>query len=420
MRQTLRLICMCLPVFAYGHGINGHVWVTERAIEQSSVVPPSADCHDAILFGSIFPDSGYAVNHEYGELMHWAPFLNAGLNALAEIEDEQEKLVTACFLAGIAAHGQQDEVFDSFFLPQVLLHDVLGQDALDPFLDAYMVINQLATSKPKIVLPGAFLVDVLQRDFGMEVTVDKLELGARTIKSVVIDNFHILAPNFVQMYEGDFGWTRENFLEPTTVGGLVSEIEVTKAFLDSLLFQRGMPESPPDFLSSFDGATCIGDHGGEVLGRCLVLGRGVMVGSLFGGIHVRDEFGESHLVNNIRGGRWTTSDGAYTRVLFVELDEGLLEQNLSFRASQSWMWIDGGESSLSWWPMLQLTDTEDATIAGGSDLGIEESDEVPVESYTGGSSCRFQSVRRSWIANTLLFCVFCLVGRCRRRIKQNP
>ena len=419
MRQTLGLILLCLPVFVYGHGMNGHVWVTERAIEQSAVVPPSSDCHDAILFGSIFPDSGYAVNHEYGELMHWSPFLNAGLNALAEIQDEQEKLVTACFLAGVAAHGQQDEVFDSFFLPQVSLHDVLGQDALDPFLDAYMVMNQLATSKPEIVLPGSFLVGVLQRDFGMDVTVDKLELGARTIKSVVIDNFHILAPNFVEMYDGDFGWTRENFLEPATVGGLVSEIEVTKAYLDSLFFQPGVPESPPDFLSSFDGATCIGDDGGEVLGRCLVLGRGVMVGSLFGGIHVRDEFGESHLINNLRGGRWTTSDGAYTRVLFVELDEGLREQNLSFKASQSWIWIDGGESSASWWSTVQPIDADDARMAGGSDLGAEESDVLPVESDTGRASCRFVSVGGSWFAVSLLLCVFCLVGRCRRRVEQN-
>ena len=408
---------LCFPIASYGHGMNGHVWVTERAIEQSSMVPSSSECHDAILFGSIFPDSGYAVNHDYGELMHWAPFLNAGLNALAEIQDDQERLVTFCFLVGIAAHGQQDEVFDSFFLPQVLLNDVLGQDALDPFLDAYMVVNQLATSKPEVVLPGEFLVDVLQRDFGMEVTIDKLELGARTIKSVVIDNFHIIAPNFVEMHEEDFGWTRENFLESSTVGGLVSEIEVTKQYFDSLFLQRSMSDPGSDFLSSFDGATCIGDDGGEMLGRCLVLARGVMVGSLFGGIEVLDEFGDEHLVNTLRGGRWSTSDGTYTRVLFVGLDEELLVQNLKFRASPSWIWVDEGESSASWWPGVEVANAEDVMTTRGSDMGTEEPDVPGVTSDSGGRSCRVFSVGETWVGVCVMLGLLCLV-RLRRPLME--
>ena len=35
-------------------------------------------------------------------------------------------------------------------------------------------------------------------------------------------------------------------------------------------------------------------------------------------------------------------------------------------------------------------------MAGGSDLGAEESDVLPVESDTGGASCRFVSVGGSW------------------------
>ena len=233
---------MCLPVFVYGHGITSMFGnrACYRAKRRGATL---LGLSHAILFGSIFPDSGYAVNHEYGELMHWSPFLNAGLNALAEIQDEQEKLVTACFLAGLRLMVNRMRCLIVFFCPSFAARCAW---VTRWFLDAYGY-ESAATSKPEIVLPGSFLVGVLQRDFGMDVTVDKLELGARTIKSVVIDNFHILAPNFVEMYDGDFSWTRENFLEPATVGGLVSEIEVTKAYLDSLFFQR-VPESPSDFL----------------------------------------------------------------------------------------------------------------------------------------------------------------------------
>ena len=63
----------------YGHGINGHINVTHWMTNDVATdrVWRQPDCRNAMVFGSAFPDTGYGVDHEYGEITHWAPFLDA-------------------------------------------------------------------------------------------------------------------------------------------------------------------------------------------------------------------------------------------------------------------------------------------------------------------------------------------------------
>ena len=128
-----------------------------------------------MVFGSAFPDTGYAVSHAYGEVTHWTPFLSAFIDRLNHTETVDT--LTKCFAVGMALHGLQDEIFDTFFLEQVAHFDGASQDIVDPGLDAIMVVDGIAQAKPEIFLPTDELVDVLASSFGVEVDASVIEEG---------------------------------------------------------------------------------------------------------------------------------------------------------------------------------------------------------------------------------------------------
>ena len=74
---------------------------------------------------SVFPDSGYAADHAYGEIAHWEPFTAAYLDWIVEnhpppwetLEDRQR----VAFLLGAMSHGMADQVYDSLFMHKIEL-----------------------------------------------------------------------------------------------------------------------------------------------------------------------------------------------------------------------------------------------------------------------------------------------------------
>ncbi|MCA9546575.1 MAG: hypothetical protein KC613_19355, partial [Myxococcales bacterium] len=180
----------------WGHGINGHVHVTGWAAEAqpagSALAALFADplLKNTVLIAAAFPDSGYAVDHPYGEAAHWEPFTEAHVAFVrdtygpdyASVEAQQQ----VAFLIGTACHGLQDELFDSLFLLQIREKDGRGQEEADPGTDAFLQVDGHLRFFPEVWLPAEALVQVFAAR-GIEVTPNTMERGLRLVSSVVIN-----------------------------------------------------------------------------------------------------------------------------------------------------------------------------------------------------------------------------------------
>lgn len=231
------------PMAAPAHGINGHVHVTGWAIER---LPPGelADffaeqaVRDAALIGAAFPDSGYAIDDHYGELAHWEPYVGVHLAWLRErfpppLVDLEAKKQLA-FLMGLAAHGLQDEMFDSVFLYELEERDGAGQERSDPGTDAFLFTDGWLQYKPPLYAPFEDLPEIFLRAHGHAVTPSTLRSGMNRVKVLVIDGFHALAPVLDAEHRPHLPWTAQHYVDPAVPGSLAAEIPATGAHLQAI------------------------------------------------------------------------------------------------------------------------------------------------------------------------------------------
>ncbi len=237
------LAVLLLAVVGHAHGINGHVHVTGWAIDSLPAGElrdffAEREVRDAAMIGASFPDSGYAVDDPYGELAHWEPFVTILLERLRrEVGppfDTLEARKEAAFMMGLAAHGMQDELFDSVFLHQVGEHDDAGQDEADPGTDAFLFTDGHLRWKPPLFLPAANLVAAFRDAHGHEVTERTMDTGMRRVKLLVIDGFAALAPGFDEQYRPLIPWAAAHYMDPEVPGSLAAEIPATRAYLEAL------------------------------------------------------------------------------------------------------------------------------------------------------------------------------------------
>lgn len=231
-------IC-CLPSLAGAHGINGHVHVTAWAIEALPPGPVRAlmmdpQVRDAALIGAAFPDSGYAIDHAYGELAHWPPYVEACVRRLSPPFETLDQRRTAAFVMGLAAHGLQDELFDSLFLYQIAKHDGASQDEADPGTDAFLFTDGYIHHRPAIWFPFPLVSGALRDAHDEEVTEDTVRQGLARVKTLVIDGAAGLASVFDPRYRPQLPWTAAHYVDPDIPGSLASEIPATRAYLEAL------------------------------------------------------------------------------------------------------------------------------------------------------------------------------------------
>jgi hypothetical protein len=150
------------------------------------------------------------------------------------------------FLLGCAAHGLQDELFDSLFLPQTHYHEQGAQDSVDPATDGF-----LAQAGHLSVIPEEYLpMDVLLSLYA-ELDVDITEAVIRESVSVLTSFYvndslgPIVAEALGEEYEGQLPWTQAHFLDPEVPGSLRSEILPTMLYLQAIwarLHGASLPE----------------------------------------------------------------------------------------------------------------------------------------------------------------------------------
>lgn len=237
---------------ASAHGIFGHIHVTGWAIEnlpdgELSDFFDEREVFEAALFGAAFTDSGYwpvgeeleAQARAYGEHTHWEPFIEDFVQWI-RVNDPPpwtslESRKRVAFLMGCAAHGLQDEIFDSLFLDQVALHDHGGQDEADPATDGFLALDGHLRFVPPTYVPYDTLLE-LYAPLDEGVTREAIERGVRSMTAVYVHprTGPGIARALADSYLDVVPWTRDHYLDTDIPGSLRSEILPTAAYLEAI------------------------------------------------------------------------------------------------------------------------------------------------------------------------------------------
>ncbi len=385
--QTLLLGLLVLaPRLLQAHGLHGHVHVTGWAIEN---LPPGElkemfadpDVFRAALSGAMFPDTGYATDQagsrDYAEAAHWEPFIERFIQRVRSTygpsyETKEEKMLVA-FLLGCAAHGLQDELFDSTFLHEVEEQDGPGQEVADPATDGFLILDGYFR-----LLPGGYF------------PVDELVPLYANVNPIIDSNlisFHInlvrnayvndsigarAAMNNGRRYRRYIPWASDNYLRMETPGSLAAEVEPTLRhmlalwerlhgrFEEANLVVHAWPEAPRRLRSA--------DHTRVSSWITLVLGKGIEEGSA--NAQLLDEGGNA-LPMRLRYTRWggtsrlvrfqPTADLAPAAFYRARIEPGarLVDSAITVLSHEHDFQVDCGDTQ----PCEPVTVTDDPVIA---------------------------------------------------------
>jgi len=150
---VLSLLVLLVTARASANGAYSHVHMSQLAVMQ---LPPGElrslfddpEVFAALEAGSMFPDSGYAADDPYGEIAHWEPFLHAYLEDMrtryAGDYSSREAKLRIAFLLGFAAHGLEDQSYDTTLLARAFESGDTEVDGLpfDQLADYFLTIDQ--------------------------------------------------------------------------------------------------------------------------------------------------------------------------------------------------------------------------------------------------------------------------------------
>lgn len=259
-----------------------HVWVAEQAIEAIAPGPLRDIVADPALRavienGAIYPDSGYAVQHPYGEWAHWETWLEPYARWIAERYRGEgfrspEARRHVAFLMGCAAHAMTDQSFDQYFVPRARQYDRSNADDLDMSSDVWLVVEHHVTSSAD----GQFWFDEMPSlhaaTRGPAVTPMVLrEAASRTASAtrfLVRYGYTLYTQRWRQM-----PWSASHYFDPDTPGNYPSLVAITAAYWRSLwgrLDGTGRPDEPPIASWPREGQTNFSVDAGDIETRLVV------------------------------------------------------------------------------------------------------------------------------------------------------
>lgn len=308
MRRLLLLAALLLPASARACGQTTHVWVSLEALESlptgelRELLTDPAN-RDALVNGTMFPDGGYAVSDDYGEMAHWEPFQQA---FLAWIRDEYgpsfsspEARLHVAFLLGMASHGMSDEVFDSLFYERSRAHDP-GHDeevtSLDTASDVTFAAEVGGIEPPELWAPFSALTAVYNESFAYPVAEDTLRQGQGLLyTALAFVDWARTSEERLQTFTAEFPWAAARMSDPSVPGSPPRQTALVAAYWSDLwrrLHADLVFDEPVLAVEPRDGAWGHPEDSSRVEARLhLTFGRGVQAGSL-GSIRVEGPDGE--------------------------------------------------------------------------------------------------------------------------------
>jgi len=234
------LAALALVPFALANGQTSHQWISVLAIDH---VPPGEladflarpEIRDALLNGTMFPDGGYAVGDNYGEMAHWEPTQDLYLRWIAEnhappFDDTGAQHVA--FLLGMLSHGMADQFYDATYMERSKAWDPPESWAccsMDEATDvAYAAIQGKGTVPEKwwpAEMLGFFAVN------GHTVDYDTVDQG-QSLLGLAIGYVGAASEidATVERYTAEFPWACTHQVDPEVVGNPPHEAQIIAAY----------------------------------------------------------------------------------------------------------------------------------------------------------------------------------------------
>lgn len=237
------------PVSAHANGNHTHIGISLMAIELLPAGPLRTLLEDPslrpmLLNGTIFPDGGYAVKHDYGETAHWEPFQRALATrirtACPDPLASQACREKAAFLFGMASHGMADQVFDALFMSAAKVHDKENwsdglTDSFDSSTDVLWVAAHGGLEPPARWLPMDDLLPTFAA-LGVQVDAGTIEDGQAVLLTAVLGFGNVSGknPKKVEEAKARYPWGAAHLDDPLVPGSPPSEARVVASYWQQL------------------------------------------------------------------------------------------------------------------------------------------------------------------------------------------
>ena len=390
---TAAALCLGLGLSSPGHahGLWGHLHVTGWAAENMpndelrQFLLDDPEVFNALLFGAVFTDTGYAVedpaSRAYSEHTHWEPFIEDYVEWIRINDpppwDSLESKKRVAFLMGCASHGLQDSIFDSLFLHHVEQRDGAGQAETDPGTDGFLALDGHLRFFPEPDLPLPLLLELYQ-DLEPDVTEDVITTAVdRTVSFYINETYGpTIAATLGEEYAPTMPWGRVHYMDPAVPGSLRAEIFPTMRHQQAL-WKRLHGELSPNDVTVFafpeePRRLRSGDPERVDSWVTLIFGEGVVYDSAL--VELVDDAGEP-VDFDVTGNRWGGNPTRLIRLLPAQTltPGGWYTARLLPGAETS-----GGQVSTEGWEQRFQVACEDDSDPACPDLG-----DIPVASIDG-------------------------------------
>ena len=204
----------------WANGQSSHLWISNRAISHL----PNGDLKQLLQDpslerqwrnGTMFPDGGYAVNNDYGEIAHWESFQMAYLKWIRETYSPPwgtEAKEHIAFLMGLGSHGLADQSYDAMYFRRAYVYDADGMwtESFDIATDVTFVAETTVQDAVDVWVPYEPLRTIFA-DRGHNVSDSIVEQGQSRLNIAV---FWVGAtasqPDLVEEYRRQFPWGTSN------------------------------------------------------------------------------------------------------------------------------------------------------------------------------------------------------------------
>jgi hypothetical protein len=234
------LLTALLVPLALANGQTSHQHITVDAVP---LLPPGEladllardDVRGAFLNGAMFPDGGYAVGDDYGEMAHWEPLQDLYLqwilqNHPAPFDDEGAQHVA--FYLGMLSHGMADQLYDATYMERSKAWDPAeswAQHSMDEATDVAYAAVRGEGIVPERWWPRELLPLFEAR--GHVVDEDTVDQGQQLLGLAIrYVGASAQYEETVANYTAQFPWACTHQVDPDVVGNPPHEAEVVAAY----------------------------------------------------------------------------------------------------------------------------------------------------------------------------------------------
>lgn len=238
LRVAVGLVVLASSSAAWANGNDSHIWITRQALAQ---LPDgtlkrllSDPAHErALLNGTIFPDGGYAVGNDYGEMAHWEPFVEAyvqWIRARWQPPYSGEAARHVAFLMGVASHVLADQTYDSMFMAKARGYDAAtwsDERLLDFDSNTDVLLAAETGQHIEIGDPGLEpwyppeIPSIYEERLGYTISKELIDQAQTTLVFVVVEYAQSMAaqPDQVAAARARYPWAAAHLMDGVTACG---------------------------------------------------------------------------------------------------------------------------------------------------------------------------------------------------------